>query len=673
MNQKIEDLQYEKECIEWMFEKIEKSIPADVYILPSEWNEKNRILTVEYSPKPGVFSYDETPYWRDVINSLSADSEINEISIMKGAQMGATVAILEAYLGYRIDVAPCPILYTSADNEQAQDNMSSRIDSMIKTTNIGSKIKPTTVKKFGRKTGDTRREKEFPGGFITAMGVKNPGKLRQKGYKVIVADEIDEYAKDLKGQGSALSLMDSRTQAFSIDSKKMYISTPTIAGNSNIETLCDDGTKEYYEVPCPHCGAFQKLELGDQSTPGLKFERDENKQLIEGSVYYQCVNGCRIEEHQKKQMLMKGKWVATQKPKRRNTRSFQISSLYSNFMPWEKVIDEFLKSKSDKNKLKVFTNNVLGLPFKDIAQPINISNVNNMKRQYNPFTIPNKLSAADGNGKIVVVTCGVDVNGDYQKPDGWLAVEIKGHCYNGQTYSIAKGQIFGNTDEGGSAWKALEQITLTPILSDDDVDYYINLTAVDVGFKPFSGYHFQSCVSRVVCVAGDNIHRKRSRVFFKTRTAKGDRYTVDTVLYKNNLAKSLNRQWLKNDYEQPVGYLNFPDNREKGGFEHFDFASLGVIIAGLGYDDDYFKCLKAEIPIIEKDNPESEFGEVVSWQKIHTRSPNHFWDCMVYNFAALDIFVSEVTEKYFKIKKADKGMIFKLISEILEREKKHWH
>lgn len=231
-------------------------------------------------------------------------------------------------------------------------------------------------------------------------------------------------------------------------------------------------------MPCPHCGTFQTLELGEQNTPGLKFERNENKQLIEDSVYYQCVKGCKIEEHHKKQMLIKGRWVATAKPVRKNVRSFQISSLYSNFMTWVDVINEFLKSKNDKHKLKVFTNNVLGLPFKEIVKPINVSNVKDMRRPYAPYMIPNKMAEADGNGKIIVITAGVDVNGDYQKPDGWLAVEIKGHCINGQTYSIAKGQIFGNTDEAGSAWKALEKIINLPILSDDKIEYYINLTAV---------------------------------------------------------------------------------------------------------------------------------------------------------------------------------------------------
>jgi len=369
---------------------------------------------------------------------------------------------------------------------------------------------------------------------------------------------------------------------------------------------------------------------------------------------------------------MKGHWTATQKPKRKNIRSFQIGSQYSNFMSWAKVIEEFLKSKGDKNKLKVFSNNVLGLPFKEIVKPINISNIKNMKRPYTPLTVPNIMAEADGNGKIIVLTCGVDVNGDYRKQDGWLAVEIKGHCIGGQTYSIAKGQVFGNTDEAGSAWKALEHIITNPIKSDDGIDYFVNLTTIDVGFKPASGYHFASVVPRSVCVAGDNIKRKRSRIFFKTRTAKGDRYTLDTVFYKNSLANALNRKWYKTSEEQPPGFLNFPEDRENGGFEKYALQDIGVIIAGKGYDEDYYKCFKAEIPVVEKDDPEAEFGQVVAWQKIHTRSPNHFWDCNVYNFAALDIFVQEIIKQYFDIKKADKGMVFKLMERKLA-EGKHWH
>lgn len=669
----MSDLNHEKESLLYILEKIDQSIPGDVYILPSEWNEKNRILTSEFSPKPGILSFDESPYWREVIDCLAEGTTTKEVGVMKGAQLGATQIIIEGYMGYRIDVAPCPILYTSADKELAEENMQSRIDAMIKTTNIGKKIKPTTIKKNSRKTGDTKKQKEFAGGFITAMGVKNPGKLRQRGYKVLLADEIDEYAKDLKGQGSSISLLDARTQAFAIDSKKLYVSTPTNAGNSNIEAVFEQGTKEYYEVPCPHCGHYQKLDLGDGKGAGLHFERDEEKILIPESVYYQCENGCRIEEHQKKKMMMKGRWIATQRPKKQGLRTFQLSSLYSNFMSWLDVVEKFLQCKDNKAKLKAFTNTVLGLPFREIVKPINVSNIQSTKRDYKPLSIPNGLAESDGNGKICVITCGVDVNGQFSEAEGWLAVEIKGHCLGGQTYSIAKGQIYGNTEPGGGAWKALERIILSPIKSDDGIDYYVNLTAVDVGFKPDAGYYFQANVPRVVCVAGDNIRRKNSRIYFKTATAKGERYTLDTVFYKNGIANSLNKKWKKTDFEQPSNFMNYPLERKLGGFEGFDFAELGVFVAGFGYDDDYYKCFKAEIPVIEKEDESSESGEVVAWQKIHTRSPNHFWDCIVYNFAALDIFVNEVTFKYFKIKKADKGMIFKLINEILIRDKKHWH
>jgi len=668
------ELQYEKESINHIFKKIKENIPEDVYTLPSEWNEKNRILTPEFTDKPGIVSYNESPFWREVVDCLAEGAETSEIGVMKGGQIGATTMILEAYIAYRIAVAPCPMLYTSADNELAEENMQSRIDAMIKTTNLGKKIKPGTVKKGSRKTGDTKKQKEFAGGFITAMGLNNPGKLRQRGFKVLLADEIDEYSKNLKGQGSAISLLDARTQAFARDSKKMKISTPTNANNSNIETIFNLGTKEYYQVPCPHCGEFQKLELGDGKNAGLRFERDEEKILISDSVYYQCVNGCRIEEHEKKKMLIKGKWVATQKPRKKGLRSFQLSTIYSNFMTWEDVIQKFLEAKDNKEKLKVFTNTVLGEPFLEIVKPINISNVKSMLREYAPYTIPNNIAEKDGNGKIAVITCGVDVNGNYNEAGGWLAVEIKGHCLGGQTYSVAKGQVYGNTEEGGSAWKALERITQTPIMSDcGEIEYFVNLTAVDVGFKPDSGYYFQANVPRVVCVAGDNIRRKNSRIHFKTMTAKGERYTLDTVYYKNFIANALNKRWKKTDFEQPANFMNFPSERKNGGFEGFDFTDLAVIVAGYGYDDEYFKCLKAEIPVIEKEDEKDEAGQIVAWKKIHTRSPNHFWDCMVYNYAALDIFINEITYKYLKIKKADKNMVFRVIIETLEKQKIHWH
>ena len=56
-------------------------------IKPSEWAEQNRIMTSDISALPGMFSYDNSPYTREIVDCLSPDDPAHTIAIKKGAQI----------------------------------------------------------------------------------------------------------------------------------------------------------------------------------------------------------------------------------------------------------------------------------------------------------------------------------------------------------------------------------------------------------------------------------------------------------------------------------------------------------------------------------------------------------------------------------------------------------
>ena len=99
----------------------------------------------------------------------------------------------------------------------------------------------------------------------------------------------------------------------------------------------------------------------------------------------------------------------------------------------------------------------LGTPIANIDE-VKLSKKWQNLRPYKPGTIPNNVAIKDGNSRIIVVTGAIDVNGRMNESKGWLALEIKGHCLDGRTYSILKAEIHGVTDPGGSAWVAAKKI-----------------------------------------------------------------------------------------------------------------------------------------------------------------------------------------------------------------------
>lgn len=680
----IKKIRAEIEALEFLYSSLKAVIPQNIGILPSQWNEENRIIPPEFSSKPGRLSLDNSPFWREVVDCFSPQSPVREIAVMKPNQIGFTQIVIEGAMGFFIDCFPQPILYVSADKELAELNMSTRIDALVQTADLQHKIKASVQKKHKGKTGDTKSRKEFHGGFIAAFGAKNPDKLRQVGYPVALVDEIDTFESDLKNQGDTIDLVRRRTDAFSETRKIGWGSTPLLAGNSNIDALFKQGDQSYYNVPCPHCGTEQTLIFGDKEGPGLKYKTDDKNRLLHETVYYQCVNGCKIKEAYKYEMNIKGKWIPTSTPIIKGMRSFHINALYSNFFKWSSIIEVWISAINTKDpakkkaKLKVFKNNILAETWEEVVKSIKYVEVMKNRRNYKPMTIPNELSKKDGNGKIIVVTGAVDVNGRLNESDGWLAFEVKGHCVNGQTYSIGKTEIRGNIDPGGNAWRALKEILEQKIISDCGMEYHIDITGVDVGFKPDSGYWFASVCERVVAVAGKSTIAKNDKVIMHTKVNKGVRWSIDTVYYKNMIADNIRQVWTgsrknENDTtEQPYGFMNFPLEEHRGGFESAEFETkYGIILTGHGYNQDYFKCFGSEYPIIETID-DDDTGKVIAWRKQNSRSATHFWDVTVYNMAVRDIFLDIIGREVLKQAKTDPLGIIGYLSEYIESEGVQW-
>ena len=60
---------------------------------------------------PGHFRFDIAPYIREILDCLDVESPVREIDVMKGAQIGATVGILENAIGYYIaQVKTAPVM-----------------------------------------------------------------------------------------------------------------------------------------------------------------------------------------------------------------------------------------------------------------------------------------------------------------------------------------------------------------------------------------------------------------------------------------------------------------------------------------------------------------------------------------------------------------------------------
>ena len=319
----------------------------------SEWAEEKRYLPPELTAKPGKWDNSYTPYLTEIMDCLSPSHPARKVAVEKGAQIGATTGILENFIGYTIDHDPSGMIYVSADKELTKMGMELKVDRMLHHSGLKDLLGAPDGK--SKRSGDTATMKEFPGGFLLAVGARNPGKLRSTPAKKAVLDELDGMPLILGGvgqeEGNPITIIEKRTDSYEATRKILYLSTPLKLQTSLIHPLFLAGDQRYFFIPCRHCGGMQHLEWHGVTEAGLEygfvFDLDDFGNLVEESVGYSC-RQCEaiFYNHDKSWFLPRGKWRPTSVPNEKGLVSFHLPSFYSppGMYPWKGTCYKWLKA-----------------------------------------------------------------------------------------------------------------------------------------------------------------------------------------------------------------------------------------------------------------------------------------------------------------------------------------
>jgi phage terminase large subunit GpA-like protein len=621
---------------------------------PSDWAEKNRYLPSEVSKYPGKYDKHLFPFWIEPLDKMSPDDPTHIVTIRGGAQGGKTMNFIENAIGFWIANHPANIILTSADEGMSKTVMSQRIDSLIANSGISYLIRPNTLKKKNLKTGDTDRQKEFPGGFLSAQSIKAVDKIRQNSFCYGLFDDFEASVRSQKQAGDVLDLLLMRFNAYSDKMKVAFISTPELKANSVIDPAFDRGDQRYYYMPCPVCGeliTFEwQIELDEgKFMAGVTFEKDEKNHLIKDTVGYICPK-CRqfFNEIHKRKMLNAGSWIPTAIPSREDWCSYQMSNLYSppGFFSWSHYASQWLEIYPQsgivhESKKQVFYNLVLGKSHEPDNIQLSANLISRNIKNYEIGTVPNKISIEDGNEDIIILTMACDLNGF--EDDARLDYEITAHSLTGSTYSIDHGSIGtfqrGLPREGrelfsyyreaaNSVWHKVDEMLLKDYKIDSGGTLRIAIAGIDTGFFTQLAYaYIDSHQSNVLVVGlkGDPDEKKRN-VGADTPIIKESRERIDIYMVQTNQIKDMLSEFMKLKQQerqpQPSNFMNYP------------LGSEGK------YDYRYFDQYESEVrkPVLSDNGSELAY----IWTKKTSHSKNHFWDCRVYNLALRDILVKRL-------------------------------
>lgn len=633
---------------------------------PATWSEAHRILSTDVSSFPGKYSYERTPYLKEIINHLSLESPARIIAVMKGAQIGFSTGVIENGIGWIISEMPAPVLLTSGDKDLSKEMMEKRIDQMIDSCGLRHMIRPNAMRKRNQRTGDTSQSKEFYGGFLIADGTNNANKFKQRSFQYGFIDDFESAPVADKKAGNTTSLIEQRFAAYFSKMKLFYISTPEIKQSSNIEPVYLLGDQRKYYMPCPKCGSFIDLQWKtvverSKDLAGISFKLNTRGRLIEKSIGYICQHcGQWFSESHKFDMLQNGQWIPTAEPSENGYFSYHISALYSppGMYNWIHYVREFLKcypsgltNIADIEKLKTFVNVVLGQTFEIRGKAPKIKQLQKNTRKYQIGTVPNELSKKDGNGEIVLLTCACDLNG--KQDDARLDYEILAWTETGANYSIDAGSIGtfqrGKDDEKRekftyrnnepmNVWDIfINEVLQKKYPSDDGKgNFQILICGIDTGFFTTFAYAFIDFMNDFtipILTCGLKGEGEKARKLdadtpiYKKSRERNNLYVLEVNQIKDDLSEKMQLIWKESTgYTQPPGFMNYPipaDNK-------YTTAT-------------YFEHYEGEHQVEETTSDGRIIGK--KWVKRHSSVNNHFWDCRIYNIALKDILVDELLKQ----------------------------
>ena len=185
-------------------------------------------------PFPGPFSYNRTPYCREIIDRFANDNPMKWLAIMKGAQIGLSAGVLIPCLLWMIKNDPSNS-YFLVGSPDLIEKATEKLDIGIDNAGLRPYIKPQVQRKRAQKSGDTNTKKEFAGGYIHIGSANNHKDIRDVSLKYGLFDDFESVKSKSKESGSTRKLLEQRFAAYEDSHKICYCSTPELDESSNIK------------------------------------------------------------------------------------------------------------------------------------------------------------------------------------------------------------------------------------------------------------------------------------------------------------------------------------------------------------------------------------------------------------------------------------------------------
>ncbi|MBP7339422.1 terminase gpA endonuclease subunit [Niveispirillum sp.] len=357
------------------------------------WAQQERYVSPESGSPYALdgkvrWNNDNSPHMVEPQQCLSLDDPCFLVAMRASAQSTKTEAGINL-IGQVIHEDPSPILVLLPSIDESRKFAKIKLGPTIDVTPaLTAKVRE---QKGRDEDGSTTSMKKFRGGYAIIAPASTPKPLQMVSYRIVIAEEVTGYPKDVGGRGDPLDQAIARTKTYrEYFGAKVYVpSTPGLKGTCRITALFEAGDMRMRYVPCPECGAYQQLLFKN-------LHRDRDKKPF-GAHFVCAAKGCRIDFKHRDRMVANdravwlktyprqehdedgvvdgdigppGEWIPAEAVAAYRARgsggrepSFHIWQAYALTSSWDLIVGEFLDIGNDAEKAKTFCQQTLGEPY----------------------------------------------------------------------------------------------------------------------------------------------------------------------------------------------------------------------------------------------------------------------------------------------------------------------
>ncbi len=294
---------------------------------------------------------------------------VTEAYYMKAAQVGGSEC-LRNIMGCLSDQDPDPMGLALPDRDKGRKIIDQRIIPLY------TKTKQLAEKLTGRADDIQKGRLVLSDHIIHLMWAGSPAALSSDPMCRAFVDEVDKFPEWAGKEADPVSLIRKRLTTYE-DRARMYVMTTPTTARGKIAMLFENATlRLHFHVPCPHCGAFQRLvwsQIKWEKPDGMEGERHAQHVQATGA-WYECEHCKRqIRESDKAAMVRAGRWasgdgeIADAESVDRfppGTRiGFQVAAWYAMWVTFTDCAVEWIRAKGKLDETFAHVTQTQGVPF----------------------------------------------------------------------------------------------------------------------------------------------------------------------------------------------------------------------------------------------------------------------------------------------------------------------